>query len=181
MSFLDAFDVNQEELELIDEAVRQPPRRNDRRICICGHSVSRHNEETKKCKPGRFDCPCKRLHPVIDVPNTRFFMSRTMGSGEKHALTRGIFLARQAMGEDFDEKAKWLVEMKCENPTCGAHTKLFPVMCDTDLFRLYDADKDQGVTLFYCESCREDYYDSEKAVAAKREAMRKRTSDIADQ
>jgi hypothetical protein len=177
MSFLDAFDVNQDELELIDKAVRQPPRRNDKRICICGHAVSRHDKETKVCKPSRLECPCKRLHPVIDVPNTRYFLSRTMGSGEKHALTRGIFLARQAMGEDFDERATWLVDLKCENPECQKDTKLYPLMCDTDLFRLYDSDKDQGVTCFYCDSCRAVYHDSEEATQLKREALRRRNSN----
>lgn len=177
-SFLDSFDVDQEKLELIDKAVSQPPRRNDKRICICGHPMSRHDKETKKCRPARFDCPCKRNHAVLDVPNTRYFLSRSQGSGEKHALTRGIFLARKAMGEDFDERAEWLVELNCENPSCGKPTKLFPILCDTDWYRIYDSDKDQGVSAFYCEDCREVYFDSEEANAAKREAMRKRTSDI---
>jgi len=176
MSFLDAFDVNQDELELIDKAVRQPPQRNDRRICICGHPVSRHDKETRACRPARFDCPCRRLHPVIEVPNTRFFLSRTMGSGEKHALTRGIFMARQAMGDDFDERAKWLVELQCENPECKQPTKLYPVKCDTDWFRIYDADKEQGVTCFYCENCRNVYYDSDEAIEVKRAAMRAKNS-----
>jgi hypothetical protein len=171
--FLDAFDVDQDKLELIDKAVSQPPRRNDRRICICGHPVSRHDSETGKCKPARFECPCKRKHAVLDVPNTRYFLSRTMGSGEKHALTRGIFLARRAMGEDFDERAEWLVELKCDNPACKADTKLYPIRCDNDWYRIYESDKDQGVTCFYCDKCREVYYDSDEAVAAKREALRR--------
>jgi len=176
-SFLDAFDVSQEKLGLIDKALAQAPRQNDRRICICGHAISRHNAETNHCKPARFDCPCKRKHPVLEVPNTRYFMSRTVGSGEKHALTRGIYLAQKAMEDDFSERAKWLVDLKCENPACGKDTKLFPVMCDTDWFRVYDSDGDQGVTAFFCESCREVYFDSEEATALKREALRKRNTD----
>lgn len=167
-SFLDAFDVDQTKLDIIDEAVRQAPYRNDKRICICGHQMSKHNEETHKCRPGRFDCECRRMLPVIEVPDTRYFMSRSLGSGEKHALTRGIFLARQGMGEIFDEKAKWLVDMVCENPSCGKPTKLFPVRCDTDFFRIYDSAKDQGVTMFYCETCRQSYSDSDEAVNVKR-------------
>jgi hypothetical protein len=176
MSILDSFDVDQDELELIDRAVRQPPQRNDKRICICGHPVSRHNEVTKACRPARFSCPCKRLHPVIEVPDTRYFLSRTLGSGEKHALTRGIFMARNAMGDDFEARAKWLVDMVCENPECRKPTKLFPIKCDTDWFRIYDSEKEQGVTCFYCESCRNIYYDSEEAIQAKREAMRLRNT-----
>jgi len=176
MSFLDAFDVNESDMKLVDEALRQSPRRNDKRICICGHSVSRHDDTTKLCRPSRFDCPCKRLHPVIEVPDTRYFLSRTLGSGEKHALTRGIYLARQAQTEEFDERAKWLIDMVCENPSCGAETKLFPVMCDSEGFRLYDSDDDAGVTAFYCENCREVYHDDDTAVQAKREALRTKNS-----
>ena len=176
MSFLDAFDVNESDMKLVDEALRQSPRRNDKRICICGHPVSRHNETTKKCRPSRFDCPCQRLHPVIEVPDTRYFLSRSNGSGEKHALTRGIFLARKGMGEDFDSRASWLVDLICENPSCGKPTKLFPIRCDTDLFRIYDSDKDKGVTVFYCAECREIYFDSEVAQNLKREMLRKRNT-----
>jgi hypothetical protein len=175
-AFLDSFDVDQDKLELIDKAVSQPPPRYDKRICICGHPISRHDPVTNICKPSRLDCPCKRKHAVLDVPNTRFFLAKTLGSGEKHALSRGIFLARKGMGEDFDTRAEWLVPLKCENPPCGKETKLFPVMCDPDGYRLYDAGKDQGVTAFYCEDCREVYFDSDEAIAAKREAMRKRNT-----
>lgn len=172
MSILDAFDMSEEEAALVDEAVRTPPQRNDKRICICGHSVSRHNNVTKACRPSRFDCPCRRLNPVIEVPDTRYFLSRTMGSGEKHALTRGIFIAKNALGEEFEERAKWLVDLVCENPACRKETKLFPVMCDSEGYRLYDSDEDVGVTAFYCESCREVYFDSDEAIAAKRQALR---------
>lgn len=176
--FLDAFDVDQEKLELIDQVVSQPPPRYDRRICICGHPISRHDPQTGICKPSRLDCPCKRKHAVLDVPNTRYFLGKTLGSGEKHALTRGIFLARRAMGEDFDAKAKWLVELKCENPSCQAPTKLFPVMCDSDGYRVYDhrpdgLNPDRGITAFYCEACREVYDDSEEAKNVKRQALRR--------
>lgn len=179
MSFIDSFDVDEEKMAVVDEALRQDPRSHDRRICICGHSMSRHDKITKACKPARFECPCKRVHPVIEVPNTRFFLGRTGGSGERHALTRGIFRAREAMGEDFDTKAKWLVDLKCENPACGKETKLYPVMCDEDGYRLYDRDSfgncsDRGVTAFLCELCREIYTDSEEANIAKRQAMKDR-------
>jgi len=170
-SFLDAFDVDQTKLDVIDEAVRQAPYRNDKRICICGHQMSKHNEETSACKPGRFECPCQRKQAVIEVPDTRYFMSRSLGSGEKHALTRGIFLARQGMGDTFDEKAKWLVDMVCENPACKQETKLYPVRCDLDFFRIYDSSKDQGVTMFYCEDCRAIYTDSNEAIEIKRAAL----------
>ena len=170
-SFLDALDVDQEKLERIEAAVRQAPYRNDKRICICGHQMSKHNEVTNKCVPARFECPCQRKHPVIEVPDTRYFMSRSLGSGEKHALIRGIFLARQANKAVFDEKSKWLVDMVCENPSCKKETQLTPIRCDTDFFRIYDTSKDQGITMFYCEDCRAIYTDSNEAIEIRRAAL----------
>lgn len=179
-SFLDSFDVSQEKLELIDKAIAQDPRQNDKRICICGHSISRHKRDEitgkMKCTPARFTCPCARKHPVIEVPNTKYFLSRTTGSGEKHALTRGIYLSQKAISEEFNENAKWLVDLRCEAPNCGKETKLFPVMCDPDGYRLYDTkpdgkNPDEGWTYFYCETCRDVYTDSPEAVAAKQAAL----------
>ncbi len=181
-SFLDAFDVSEEKLEQIDKAIAQDPRQNDKRICICGHSMSRHKISPitgrMECVPARFTCPCKRKHPVIEVPNTKYFLSRTTGHGEKHALTRGIYLSQKALGEEFDKNAKWLIELKCENPACGKEIKAFPVMCDADAYRVYehrsdDKNPDEGYTFLYCETCREVYFDSEEARAAKLEAMKR--------
>ena len=179
MSFLDSFDVDKDQLDIISEAVTRTPRSNDRRICICGHPMSRHDSVTHACKPAALSCPCKRKVAVIEVPNTRYFLAKTTGSGMNHALARGIFMARNAMGEDFDERAKWLVELRCENPTCGKETKLFPIMTDEDGFRIYDTNtttnkcSDKGVTAFLCEDCREVYFDDPRAVEAKRNALRR--------
>jgi hypothetical protein len=169
MSILDNFDIDPDRLDVIDQAVAQY-RNQDKRICICGHRMASH-KEGNKCRPSRFDCPCKKMQAVLEVPDTRFFLSRTTGSGEKHALIRGIYLAEKAMGVKFNQEAKWLVEHRCENPACGKETKLFPVMCDTDLFRIYDSDQDQGVTAFLCEDCRAVYFDSDDAIQAKRAAL----------
>lgn len=184
--FLDDFDINPGKLDIIDRAIAQDPRQNDKRICICGHSMSRHKlrEDSGKveCHPARFSCPCRRRHPVIEVPNTKYFLSRTAGSGEKHALIRGIYLSQKSIPEEFEQNAKWLVEHKCENPPCGKETKLFPVMCDSDGYRVYDTrpdgqNPDLGYTFFYCDTCREVYFDSDEAIAAKRENLRKRNQE----
>jgi hypothetical protein len=173
MGILDAFDADLDELALLDEALTQPPRRNDKRICICGHPMSRHNtKKAGECVPARFTCACRKQVPVLEVPDTRYFLSRSLGSGEKHALMRGIFLAQKGMGEAFDEKAKWLVDLECWNPACKAPTKLFPVRTDPDLYRIYDSNKDEGVSAFLCEKCRELYTDSEESIEIKRQAIR---------
>ncbi len=172
MGLLDAFDVEKRKLELIDKALAKNPRKNDKRICICGHPLSRHDETNgMSCRPARFDCPCVRAVAVLEVPDNRYFLARNEGSGEKHALMRGIFMAQKGMPDRFDDEAKLLVELKCMNPACGNETNLFPVRCDVDFYRIYDSNKDQGVTMFYCETCREIYYDSDEAIAAKRQMI----------
>jgi hypothetical protein len=163
MSIIDSFDFSEEEIQIVNEAVSEPPRRNDKRICICGHPMSRHALDSGKCRPARFDCDCVRKHPVLEVPNTKYFLSRSVGSGEKHALSRGIVMAQNGMGDNFNERAKWLVDMVCENPECKKPTKLYPVRVNRHAYRIYDHDKDEGVTMFFCESCREVYWDSDEA------------------
>lgn len=169
MSFLDDFDVDPNRLDIFDQTIAQH-RNQDKRICICGHRMTGH--KNGKCVPARFSCPCKKTQAVLEVPDTRFFLSRTTGSGEKHALIRGIYLSEKSMGVRFKQESKWLVEHKCENPACGKETKLFPVLCDTDMFRIYDSDPDQGVTAFLCETCRLVYFDSDEAIQAKRAALK---------
>ena len=162
MSAADMFDVNEEDVISINEALALNPRRNDRRICVCGHSFSRHSETTKSCNPVSFRCKCKRMHPVLEVKNTRYFIARSIGSGEGHALVRG-YMASKAAVADFEENVKWIAELKCENAQCGKPTKLFPTRVDEYGYRLYDIDDDRGITLILCEDCRNIYWDSEEA------------------
>lgn len=178
MGFMDAFDVDERKLDLIDQVLAKNPRKNDKRICICGHPMSRHDETNDmSCRPARFDCPCIRPVAVLEVPDNRYFLGRNEGSGEKHALMRGIYMARKGMGERFDDEAKWIFDFKCMNPTCGKDTKVYPTRCDVDFYRIYDSDKDKGVTMLYCETCREVYFDSEEAVAAKRAMLIQRNTN----
>jgi hypothetical protein len=177
MSFMDAFDIDEHKLELIDKTLAKNPRKNDKRICACGHPMSRHDADNEMhCKPARFDCPCRIPTAVLEVPDNRYFLARNEGSGEKHALMRGIFMARKGMQEKFDQEANWLIDFKCQNPTCGKDTKAYPVRCDVDFYRIYDSNKDQGITMFYCETCREVYYDSDEAIAAKRAMLIQRNT-----
>lgn len=167
MSGADMFDVDEEEVANINKDLAANPRRNDRRICICGHSFSRHSEITGECNPVSFRCKCRRKHPVLEVKNTRYFIARSVGSGEGHALVRGYMASKKAI-PDFEESVKWLMELKCENTQCGKPTKLYPTRTDPNGYRLYDHNDDAGFNVILCEECRSVYVDSEEATAARR-------------
>lgn len=164
------FDINEEKVSQINKDLADSPRRNDRRICICGHSYSRHNE-AGECKPVSFKCKCKMMHPVIKVENTRYFIARSVGSGDGHALVRGYVASKQAI-PDFDEKVEWLAELKCQLPKCGKPTKLFPTRVDELGYRLYDSDDDRGYNVILCEDCRNLYWDCEEAQQLRRQSIK---------
>lgn len=87
----------------------------DRRVCLCGHGVSKHTNfaGTLTCKPSAMFCKCKKIRPVLETSDTRIFLRKTEGAGAMHALSRGIFAAVKA-GRDVE----WTVELKCDK--CGS-------------------------------------------------------------
>lgn len=101
-------------LENTDRAYRE---RNGL-ICSCGHPVAKHivSETTRDvlCKPGLLNCKCEYLHPVIEVPNTRFFMRKSLGNGPYHALSLGLVAAIKAANEDQAKQIKWVIPDTCE-------------------------------------------------------------------
>lgn len=153
---MDEFDLDEDEVNQVNDVYRTDPRSNDRRICNCGHAMSRHHPDIKKgvyCKPGQLVCECINPRAVMEVPNTRYFMRKSVGSGTKHALARGYAAAKEAMGEDFVERMTWLIDKVCDK--CEAETdKYYPVRTDLNGYALYDADRDMGVTGFLCPDCR---------------------------
>lgn len=80
-------------------------------------------------------------------------MRKSMGSGAKHALPRGIAASMEALGDDFKEKVNWLVDSKCD--FCSEPTKFYPVRVTPTGEILSDSDEDEGVTAFLCSACRE--------------------------
>lgn len=151
------FDLDLNEAQEINEVYAAPSRTNDRRICICGHAVSRHTHTKFNwvCKPGALSCPCVEPRPVVRVPNTRYFMRKSIGSGVKHALVRGVAASIEALGkEEFEQNSEWLVPEQCD--VCQKPTGLYPVRLSNGpmLFPLDDEAEDQGVTGFLCAECR---------------------------
>lgn len=153
---MEEFDLDIEEAREYNAAYKQDSRSFDRRICICGHAMSRHhfNDYTGGyyCKPGQLSCACINKRPVIEVPNTRYFMRKSHGSGPKHALVLGMIAATEAMGDDFTSQKNWLVEELCD--ICGQESKFYPVRVTPEGDTLPDQDEDQGVTAFKCVNCR---------------------------
>lgn len=153
---MDEFDLDFEEAKGFNAAYKQEPRSLDRRICICGHAMSRHhfNDYTggHYCKPGQLACSCINPRAVLEVPNTRFFMRKSHGSGPKHALTLGVVASIEKLGDDFGNTRKWLAEEICD--ICKKETKFYPVRVTAQGEPINDSDEDQGVTAFMCSSCR---------------------------
>jgi hypothetical protein len=171
MSGADMFDVSEEAVQSVNKALAGNPRRNDRRICICGASMSRHDLQTGTVNVLSFEAKCRRPFPVLKVKNTRHFVARTIGSGEGHALVRG-YMASKAAIPDFEEGVEWLIDFKCENPKCGKPTKIFPTRVDELGYRLRDIEDDKGITAILCEECREVYSDSEESIQARRDSIK---------
>jgi hypothetical protein len=146
------FDVSEEAVQSVNRALAGNPRRNDRRICICGASMARHDLQNGTVNVLSFESKCRRPFPVLKVKNTRHFVARSIGSGE--------------------EGVEWLIEFKCENPKCGKPTKIFPTRVDELGYRLRDIEEDKGITVILCEECREVYSDSDEAIQARRDSIK---------
>jgi len=137
--------ITLEEVDDADEALREKGPR-DRRICACGHGVSRHTENygAVYCKPARMECPCKKVRPVLETNDTRAFLRKTDGMGVQHALTRGIAAAIKR-----GKSAKWLVELKCDR--CGESAeKIIPAPVTQ---RGISVDHPTGYDALLCPKC----------------------------
>jgi hypothetical protein len=141
----------------------------DRRICICGHAMDRHkvkstigtdnvipilkNNDTTvpfSCTPNAQSCSCRRLIPVLEVSNTKYFLKKTTGSGELHALTRGI----RALSKIKDHTMNWLVEPTCLLCGCtGVHERIVPAVFNSDK-TLKQTEGSIGYDDFICQKCR---------------------------
>lgn len=153
---MDEFDLDEDAVGEINDAYRVTGRSVDRSICICGHAISRHQFDrytgTNFCKPGQYSCPCVNKRAVLEVPNTRYFMRKSHGSGTMHALAMGYKASKDALGEDFVSAVEWLIPAVCD--MCGTESKYFPVRTTLNGEPILDTDEDLGVSAFLCETCR---------------------------
>lgn len=124
--------------------------RGDKRICLCGHSVGRHDLTLDRpiCVVGKQYCNCKKVTPVLIVEDTRPFIRKTEGSALNHALTRGI-----AGAIEKGQEIQWIEETqychRCE--TSGEDLRLTPMAVTSHGI---PADFDSGYNAFFCDDCR---------------------------
>jgi hypothetical protein len=155
---MDDFDLDYDEVLESKESLLVTVRNDDRRICACGHGMSRHKYDKFQnrhfCKPGAYACPCINQRAVLEVPNTRFFMRKSHGSGKKHALAMGYAASKETYGdEEFTQKVEWLIPKQCE--ICKVEAPYYPVRVTSTGVALLDSEDDQGVTAFLCADCRD--------------------------
>jgi len=133
----DGLDFDLEEVKKIKE--EQDERRwiKDPRVCSCGHGIVRHKFVESRnawvCEPARMSCPCKQKEPVLEVQDTRDFLSKTKGHGARHALALGI-----AISQNKGHWIRWTVDKLCfickdpdERPTLVALKKVGDNMVET--------------------------------------------------
>lgn len=146
---LAALGVSLEEVLEADSELRTRPAKRDGRICICGHSITKHKFDkylgVYECKPSRMHCPCKEARPVLEAEDTRPFLRRTQGSGAMHALSRGL-AALVASGKT----AEWTIDMVCDR--CGEESsELLPVPVTKNGMASIEP---TGIDKLICSSCR---------------------------
>ncbi len=144
---LEAMGMSVDEVLMVDDVLRTRPAVRDGRICLCGHSMTKHLviDGIVSCKPSKMDCPCKNCRPVIDTEDTRPFLRRTQGAGPEHALSRG--LAALAMR---NKNAQWIIDLECD--MCKQHSsQLIPVPVTQSGIAV---DYATGYDALLCPSCR---------------------------
>lgn len=138
--------ISLEEIQKVS-AILKTTRLTDDRVCICGHTMTKHNKATNgviTCKPSALSCQCKRMHPVLKSDNIRPFMRKTSGHRMEHALMLGIAKCIE-VGATFE----WLADpLICER--CKEETTVFPV-CMTK--EGYKTPYSVGFDALLCNDC----------------------------
>lgn len=137
-----------DEVREVDEKLTKKNKiKRDRRVCLCGHAVSKHTtfNGILVCKPSAMMCPCKKIRPVLEADDTRMFLRKTEGAGAMHALSRGLYACIEA-----GRKVEWIVDLACDK--CGATDKrVVPVPVTQNGFL---ADHATGFDALLCDDCR---------------------------
>lgn len=133
-------------------------------ICICGHSINYHKEGLdggpSVCGPARMSCKCQRLRPVLLADNRRLFLHSTSGSGELHALGKGVLASLAA-----EAKVEWINGTlplcdKCEKPAEDPYPiSLEPVYGDGVVVGYREGKKSHEYNSLLCKDCYETWID----------------------
>lgn len=173
---MEYFDFDESEYQEISESIRKNKNKLDidRRICACGHPMSRHKSNpfaptvagrpALSCQLPNSVCTCKLPRAVLKVGNTKNFLMKpikeTGSSG--HPLLRGIRSVRDK-SEDEYRQIEWLIPMRCDK--CQAEdVKITPLGFFIETERRAEDNKAGDTTIFLCDSCRFPVETSENAV-----------------
>jgi hypothetical protein len=88
---LDRLGLDQSEIRIHRSDLKR--KEYDRLVCVCGHAVNKHKEfrsGTWQCHTARMYCPCEWPKAVVEVSDTRYFMTKSRGYGARHALSTGL-------------------------------------------------------------------------------------------
>ena len=115
---LRAMGMSLEEAVKVDKELTEKNKKSrsrDSRVCLCGHGAGKHNVYAGilECKPTAMRCPCKKLRPVLETSDTRFFLRKTEGGGAMHALSRGVASAASS-----GQEVRWIEDIRCDS--CGS-------------------------------------------------------------
>lgn len=147
---LSAMGFDPDEAERTDKELTINARTKDKRICLCGHSVGRHDMELGRpvCVVGKLACNCRNLQPVLTVTDTRPFIRKTEGSSLNHALARGIAAARKIDVDISFIEESWACH-KCG--VAGEAVRLVPMTVTANGL---PANYDTGYNSLLCDDCR---------------------------
>lgn len=96
---LDRLGIDDAEIQTHRSDIRR--KEYDRQVCICGHAMNKHSEFSSgmwQCHTARMYCPCERPKAVVEVSDTRYFMTKSRGYGAKHALSTGLSRLKERGG-----------------------------------------------------------------------------------
>lgn len=144
---LNEMGIDPDEAIRVDKQLTSRPR-GDKRICLCGHSVSRHDLtlDRPSCIVGKQFCPCRKIQPVLVVEDTRPFIRKTDGASVLHALTRGIAAAAEKGHAVEKIEGAWV----CHR--CGqSDVRLSPVPVSSNGVAMQTA---TGYDALLCDDCR---------------------------
>lgn len=110
--------------EKVEEALNKT---RDKRICICGHPMSQHNDDdaNRFCNMSRVRCHCSiaNRREALVVEDASLFRYASDGPGVDHALVKGL-----AACIDRGKKVEMLWEGSCVNPECSETVNLMPIV-----------------------------------------------------
>ena len=136
----------------------------DYRVCACGHPMARHKENpfikdlpgvelAHSCTPANAYCTCKAPRPVLEVPNTKRFLMKSLDTGPSgHPLTRAVAKLKSEHPTEYDQ-LRWLISIKCDK--CEKEDVVVtPVVFDLRAQKFLEKNLAGDATFFLCDDCR---------------------------